>query len=88
MIAIATAPQNWAMTGFDACERAVAVCRIQCTAQALVSATSRNAAQAPDHRRPDARRPGNWTGRVAAAPATMPVPMIDAYQFGPRFSKT
>jgi hypothetical protein len=32
--------------------------------------------------------PGNCSGRLAAATATMPVPMIDAYQFGVRFAKT
>ena len=31
------------------------------------------------------RSPGNCNGRVAAALATMPVPMIDANQFGVRF---
>jgi len=30
------------------------------------------------------RRPETWTGRVAAAVATMPVPITDANQFGPR----
>ena len=32
------------------------------------------------------RKPGNWAGRVAAAFATMPVPMMEANQFGPRFA--
>jgi hypothetical protein len=33
------------------------------------------------------RSPGHWTGRVAAAVATMPVPITDANQLGPRLAK-
>src|SRR5580693_1009038 len=34
-----------------------------------------------------ARKPGTWTGRRAAAFATIPVPMTEANQFGPRWRK-
>ena len=33
------------------------------------------------------RSPGHWTGRVAAAVATMPVPITEANQLGPRLAK-
>ena len=85
--AIAGAPQNGAMTGLFACARARSVCLVQCTAHAAVSATSAAAASAQTTSA-NTCKPGTRKGSVAAAIATIPVPMMDAYQFGPRSRKT
>ena len=50
----------------------------------MVRATSRTAAIAQTTVAA-VRRPGNCSGNDAAATATIPVPMIDANQFGVRF---
>ena len=84
--AIAGAPQNWAITGLSACAIARPVCRLQCTAQAAVSATS-SPAPSTHTATANACSPGTRNGTVAAAIATIPVPMTAANQFGPRSRK-
>ncbi len=85
--AIAGAPQNCAITGLFAYARARWGYRVQCTAQAAVSRT-RKAAASAHTASANACSPGTWNGSVAAAIATIPVPMIAANQFGPRSRKT
>ena len=81
--AIAGAPQNCAATGLPASARTRSGYRIKRTAQAVVRA-SRAAAASAHTTVANVRSPGTRKGRSAPAMATMPVPMIDAYQFGPR----
>ena len=69
------------MTGSLWCWRAASRCRRQCSAVTAVRPTSRTAAAAHTTVA-NARSPANCSGRLAAAVATMPVPMIDVYQFG------
>ena len=85
--AIGGAPQNCAITGLAACPRARSGYRVQCTAHATVSAISAVAASAHTAVA-NTRRPGTYTGSAAPALATIPVPMTDAYQFGPRSRNT
>ena len=75
------------MTGLFACARARSVCFVQCTAHAADSATSQ-AAASTQTTSANTCRPGTRKGSVAAATATIPVPMTDANQFGPMSRKT
>ena len=52
------------------------------------STTSSTDGEAPDRRSRTPAAPGTATGRLAAAPPTMPVPMTVENQFGPRFANT
>jgi hypothetical protein len=79
--AIAGAPQNWAMTGLAACASARSLCRSHCAASAPVKTTSSTAASSHTASA-NARSPGTRSGSVAAAIATIPVPMTAANQFG------
>ena len=60
-------------------------CR-QCNAVTKLNPISRKAASA-QMTVANGRKPGNCTGSDAAATATMPVPMTDAYQFGVMFDR-
>ena len=84
--AIAGAPQNCAITGLLASARTRSGYRIQRTAQAVVRA-SRAAAASAHTTVANMCSPGTRNGRSAPATATMPVPMMDAYQFGPSSPK-
>jgi len=85
--AMAGAPQNCAITGLAACARARSGYRVQCTLQAAIRAISM--ADASAHTTvANTRSPGSRSGKVAAAMATMPVPMTEANQFGPMSRKT
>jgi hypothetical protein len=79
--AIAGAPQNCAITGLAACASATSRCRSHCTASAPVKTTS-SAAASTHTASANARSPGTRSGSVAAAIATIPVPMTAANQFG------
>jgi hypothetical protein len=72
------------MTGFKWWVRAVSLFVTQCMTVAAVSATSSTLAMTHTTVAA-ARRPATCRGRVAAALATIPVPMTDAYQFGVMF---
>ncbi len=85
--AMAGAPQNCAITGLAACARARSGYRVQCTPQATISVISTAAASAHTTVA-NTRSPARCSGRVAAAMATMPVPMTAANQFGPRSRNT
>ena len=85
--AMAGAPQNCAITGLAACARARSGYRVQCTLQARIRAISMVAASAHTTVA-NTRSPGRCSGRMAAALATMPVPMTAANQFGPRSRNT
>jgi hypothetical protein len=79
--AIAGAPQYCAMTGLAACASARCLCQIHCAASAPVKTTS-SAAASTHTASANARSPGTRSGSVAAAIATIPVPMTAANQFG------
>jgi hypothetical protein len=79
--AIAGAPQYCAMTGLAACASARSLCQIHCAASAPVKTTS-SAAASTHTASANARSPGTRSGSVAAAIATIPVPMTAANQFG------
>ncbi len=74
------------MTGLRAWPSAAARCRVQWTISAAASTTSHPAASTQTTVA-NPRSPGHCTGRVAAAVATMPVPITEANQFGPRLAK-
>ncbi len=79
--AIAGAPQNCAITGLAACPSARSLSPRHCTASAAAQTTS--IAAASTHTAcANTRSPGTRTGSVAAAIATIPVPMTAANQFG------
>jgi hypothetical protein len=79
--AIAGAPQYCAITGFSACASAASRYRMKCTASAPVRAAS-SAAASTQTASANACSPGMRKGSVAAATATIPVPMTTVNQFG------
>ena len=74
------------MTGLRAWPSAASRCRAQCTTSAAVS-TDEPPAASTHTTVANSRSPGHCTGRVAAAVATMPVPITEANQLGPRLAK-
>src|ERR1700694_4201477 len=67
--------------------RATVGCRTQCAATAT-SRTTNSTAASTHTTRANTCNPGTRTGKVAAAVATIPVPMTDANQLGPRLPST
>jgi hypothetical protein len=76
-----------AICGLRAWLRATVGWRSQCPPTTTISTASRTAA-ITHTTSVKARRPGTWTGRVAPAVATIPVPMTEANQLGPMLPGT